>query len=318
MKRLSLWILTLLAPMALMAATHEYVDLGLPSKTLWAKTNLGASVQEGYGNYYAWGETTTKSTYSWSNYKYCSGTSSSVQDLGKSICGTSYDAARYLWGSDWQMPSMEQMHELIDECNIRLKTVNNVKGMEFIGPNGNTIFFPIPGYKYDSSFTGKDSETYYWSGTKDLYNLDKTKAIALYIKIGSGAKVDDYKTCQRRTGLPIRPVKSSGGGGTTTPTETMQLVDLGLSVKWANMNVDATALSGKGGYYAWGETATKTKYSWATYKYCSGTAASCQNIGSDISQNATYDKAFKDNNTMCMPTATQWKEIGRSSCRERV
>ena len=77
-----------------MAATHEYVDLGLTSKTLWAKTNLGASTQEAYGNYYAWGETTTKSTYSWSNYKYCSGTSATVQDIGKTIYGTSYDAAR--------------------------------------------------------------------------------------------------------------------------------------------------------------------------------------------------------------------------------
>ena len=164
-KRLFLWMLSLLAPMAMLAATHEYVDLGLTSKTLWAKTNLGASSAEGYGNYYAWGETTTKSTYSWSNYKYCSGTSSSVQDIGKTICGTSYDAARYLWGTDWQMPSMEQMHELIDECNIRLKTVNNVKGMEFIGPNGNTVFFPIPGYKYDSSTTGKDSDPCHWTST---------------------------------------------------------------------------------------------------------------------------------------------------------
>ena len=89
MKRLSLWILALLAPMALMAATHEYVDLGLTSKTLWAKTNLGASTQEAYGNYYAWGETTTKSTYSWANYKYCSGSSSTVKDIGTDIAGTS-------------------------------------------------------------------------------------------------------------------------------------------------------------------------------------------------------------------------------------
>ena len=308
-RRLFTWMLSLLAPLAMMAATHEYVDLGLPSGTLWAKTNLGASAQEGYGNYYAWGETTTKTTYSWSNYKYCSGTSSTVQDLGKSICGTSYDAARALWGSEWRMPSVDQMNELIDKCTLQLKTVNGVKGLAFKGPNGNSIFFPIPGYKYDSTTTGKGSETYYWSGTKDLLNQDKTRAICLYIKITSSSAKVETKTAQRRTGLPIRPVRSSTTPVTPTPTETLQLVDLGLSVKWANMNVDATASSDKGGYYAWGETATKTKYSWATYKYCSGTAASCQNIGSDISKNATYDKAFKDNSSYCLPTAAQWNEL---------
>ena len=302
-------MLSLLAPLAMMAATHEYVDLGLPSGTLWAKTNLGASAQEGYGNYYAWGETTTKTTYSWSNYKYCSGTSSTVQDLGKSICGTSYDAARALWGSDWRMPSVDQMNELINKCTLQLKTVNGVKGLAFKGPNGNSIFFPIPGYKYDSTTTGKGSETYYWSGTKDLLNQDKTRAICLYIKITSSSAKVETKTAQRRTGLPIRPVRSSTTPVTPTPTETLQLVDLGLSVKWANMNVGATASSDKGGYYAWGETATKSKYSWATYKYCSGTASSCQNIGSDISKNATYDKAFKDNSSYCLPTVAQWNEL---------
>ena len=74
MKHFYFWFLSLLAPMATMAETHEYVDLGLPSKTLWATTNIGASSPEGFGYYVAWGETTTKSTYSWSNYQYCSGT----------------------------------------------------------------------------------------------------------------------------------------------------------------------------------------------------------------------------------------------------
>ena len=314
MKRLSLWILALLAPMALMAATHEYVDLGLTSKTLWAKTNLGASTQEAYGNYYAWGETTTKSTYSWSNYKYCSGTSATVQDIGKTIYGTSYDAARYLWGTDWQMPSMEQMHELINECTLQIKTVNGVRGLSFKGPNGNSIFFPVPGYKYDSTTAGAGTETYYWMGTKDLYNLDKTKAICLYIKVTSSTASIDSKTAQRRTGLPIRPVRStagSGGGGGTdpTPTENMALVDLGLSVKWANKNIDALASSGQGGYYAWGETATKSTYSWATYKYCSGTASSCTNIGSNIAKNKTYDRAYAYSTSYCLPTATQWNEL---------
>ena len=56
--------------------TAEWVDLGLPSGLLWAKCNLGASSPEEYGDYYAWGETTTKSNYNWSTYKYCTASTS--------------------------------------------------------------------------------------------------------------------------------------------------------------------------------------------------------------------------------------------------
>ena len=52
---------------------HEWVDLGLPSGTKWATCNVGATKPEEYGNYYAWGETETKTTYNWSTYKWCNG-----------------------------------------------------------------------------------------------------------------------------------------------------------------------------------------------------------------------------------------------------
>ena len=52
---------------------HNYVDLGLPSGTLWAACNVGANTPEEYGDYFAWGETAPKTTYNWSNYKYCNG-----------------------------------------------------------------------------------------------------------------------------------------------------------------------------------------------------------------------------------------------------
>ena len=52
---------------------HAYVDLGLPSGTLWATCNVGADTPEGYGDYFAWGETQPKDVYNWSNYQYCNG-----------------------------------------------------------------------------------------------------------------------------------------------------------------------------------------------------------------------------------------------------
>ena len=84
---------------------HEYVDLGLPSGTLWATCNVGADNPEDYGNYYAWGETEPKDTYSWSNYKHGNG---SDFDVSKKYNRTDShinlapvdDAATVNWGCD--------------------------------------------------------------------------------------------------------------------------------------------------------------------------------------------------------------------------
>lgn len=291
MKQFCIWFLSLLAPIAAMADTHEYVDLGLSSKTLWAKTNIGASTPEGFGDYFAWGETTTKSTYSWSNYKYCSGSAETVQDIGETISGTQYDAARANWGSEWQMPTYDQINELIDECNISIRTSNGVKGMAFTGPNGNTLFFPCPGYKYDSKFVSENSLTYYWGGSKDIEGNVDSKATAFYIKIGPGTGWTAWCTvAQRRTGLPIRPVRSQGGGTVEPTTPTPEAIDLGLSVKWASFNLGANSAEKFGSFYAWGETATKNSYTWANYQHANGTAATSKDIGADIS-GTNYDAA---------------------------
>ena len=290
MKQFCIWFLSLLAPIAAIAETHEYVDLGLPSKTLWAKTNIGASSPEGFGDYFAWGETTTKSTYSWSNYQYCSGTAETVQDLGAQISGTKYDAARAKWGNDWQMPTYDQVNELILECDLAIKTYNGVKCMEFKGPNGNAIYFPCPGYKYDNNFVSENKVTYYWMGSKDMEGNIDSKATALYIRVGSGAKVEST-TAQRRTGLPIRPVRSQGGSDIIEPTTPdPEAIDLGLSVKWASFNLGATSAEKYGNFYAWGETATKSSYTWANYQHASGSATTVKNIGNDIS-GTIYDAA---------------------------
>ena len=107
---------------------HEYVDLGLPSGTKWATCNVGASKPQDYGNYYAWGETTTKSTYSWSTYKY----GSEYDELTKYCNSSSYgkdgftdskttldlsdDAAYVNWGGKWRMPTKAQQDELRKQC----------------------------------------------------------------------------------------------------------------------------------------------------------------------------------------------------------
>lgn len=93
---------------------HGFVDLGLPSGTLWATMNIGASSVTDPGSYFAWGETSTKSDYSWSTYAF--GTSENLTKYnttdGKFRLDLSDDAAHVLWGGDWHIPTYDQWKEL--------------------------------------------------------------------------------------------------------------------------------------------------------------------------------------------------------------
>lgn len=141
-----------------------YVDLGLPSGTLWAYSNIGAFyVGDNYDivhtNYYAWGETTVKDSYTSANYK-CS----ISWDLP-----LSYDAAHANWGGDWKMPTKAQFEELMEKCTKTWgKYLEKYEyGMKFVGPSGESIFLPAAGY-YDGSSLKEDGEYgYYLSRTYD-------------------------------------------------------------------------------------------------------------------------------------------------------
>ena len=202
------------------STTHEYVDLGLTSKTLWATCNVGATAPEGYSNYYAWGETKTKSTYNWTTYQYCNGTSSSVVNIGTDIAGTSYDAATKEWGSGWVMPSVVQITELLNQCKMSLATVNNVKGLRFTGPNGKSIFVPMTGYKVDATLYKAGEQTYLWSYRKDLVTNVAYKAGALYLERSSTSAKTKSTQAQRRTGSPVRAVRASSAGANEGMFET--------------------------------------------------------------------------------------------------
>ena len=86
----------------------------------------------------------------------------------------------------------------------------------------------------------------------------------------------------------------------------MELVDLGLSVNWSNMNLGATSPEDVGDYYSWGEIDKKTSYTWATYKY--GNSKECEDLG-NISKKQEYDAAFVIDSNMCIPTKEQVNEL---------
>ena len=283
-----------------MAANYEYVDLGLTSKTLWATCNVGASVPEDYGNFYAWGETTTKSSFTWNTYTHCGGTETTPYDIGSSIVGTSYDVATAVMGDDWCMPTLDQFNELVKECTFDLRSLNGVVGYKVDGPNGNYIFLPLAGYKYDSSYDYKTTRGYYWSGTSDVVNNEAFRASVLCLI--RSPKSASTTTLRRRTGIPVRAVKKQAEE---------QYVDLGLPSKtlWAKSNVGASVPEEYGNFYAWGETTTKTSFTWKTYSLCGGTETTPYDIGSSI-VGTSYDVATAVmGDDWCMPTLDQFNEL---------
>ena len=188
---------------------HEYVDLGLSVK--WATCNVGASKPEEYGDYFAWGETQPKTTYDWSTYKWCNGsydtqtkycTNSSYGTVDyKTQLELSDDAVRANWGGSWRMPTKAEQDELREQCIWSWTTQNGVNGYKVTSKkNGNSIFLPAAGYRYDSSLDYAGSYGYYWSSS--LYTGDPKFAYYLYFtSVGV-----DWDGNYRYIGFTVRPV----------------------------------------------------------------------------------------------------------------
>lgn len=190
------------------------VDLGLSVK--WANYNVGATAPEEYGDYYAWGETEPKETYTWENYKWCDYVSSSNYTLTKYCTNSRYgtvdnkttldsedDVARVKWGDTWRMPTSEEIKELCSECTWIATTLNGVNGYQVTGSNGNSIFLPAAGGFYDTAILNRGSNSVYWSASLSEYST--SSASFLYSNVN-----DDYydlgSSDTRINGLPIRPV----------------------------------------------------------------------------------------------------------------
>ena len=181
---------------------HDYVDLGLTSGTKWATCNVGANKPQDYGNYYAWGEVTTKETYNWSIYKYGSGYDQLTKYCSKSSYGKdgftdskttldlSDDAAYVNWGGKWRMPTYDQQTELRNECcwvwtdsynnsNVKGYIVYKAKASSDKGvkiyedetPSSSYklsdahIFLPAAGYRDDGDLGVAGSYGGYWSSS---------------------------------------------------------------------------------------------------------------------------------------------------------
>lgn len=159
------------------------IDLGLPSGTKWACCNVGAFTPEGYGGYYAWGETSEKSVYSEATYLYYTGQDTDGDgwidenengiNIGSDIAGTSYDVAHVRWGGSWIMPSHDRQMELMNNCTKEWTTLNGVNGILVTGPSGGQIFLPAAGHRWCDGLDDAGYDGDYWSSTQhpDYYDL---------------------------------------------------------------------------------------------------------------------------------------------------
>lgn len=186
---------------------HKYVDLGLSVK--WATMNVGATTPEGYGDYFAWGETSTKDTYDWSTYFDTNDGGSTFKKYnnngGKTVLDPEDDAAHVNWGGSWRMPTLAEWQELYDNCTWTWTTQNGINGYKVTsnkaGYTDRFIFLPAAGYREDSALNFVGSFGYFWSSS--LYGNYSNFAWSLYF-------VSDYHYLYygygRYLGQSVRPV----------------------------------------------------------------------------------------------------------------
>ena len=185
---------------------YEYVDLGLPSGLKWATCNVGANSPEAYGDYFAWGEIKTKTSYSSSNYL------NNGKQMNDISGNSKYDAATANWGGNWRMPTKAEINELVTKCTWTWTTQNGVNGYNIKSKtNANSIFLPAAGYRHNTSHYDVGEDGRYWSSTPvEDDNIYKYNIVLFAANYGVNSAFN------RIFGAPVRPVF---GGNFTGPEE---------------------------------------------------------------------------------------------------
>jgi hypothetical protein len=193
----------------------EYVDLCLPSGTLWATCNVGANSPEEYGCHFAWGETQPKTVYNWDTYLYCNGsentltkycTNSSYGYLGftdnLTLLEANDDAATANWGTDWRTPTKEEWKELLENTTHIWTTQGGVNGWLFSASCGNSIFLPASGTSWIDGHGEVGDYGYYCSSSLSIDHPNF--AWTLYFGSNDCGTYESY----RGAGESVRPVRS--------------------------------------------------------------------------------------------------------------
>lgn len=272
------------------------VDLGLPSGTLWADFNVGASKPSEPGNYYGWGETETHTLYSWENYTlYDYDNEVWIKWEGDSLDfgNTDIDVAHVKWGGQWRTPSCAQYKELAEYCTWTLTEEDGMRGYKVTGKNGNSIFIPFNGVITDHiQSVGVIGN--YWSSSR--YKDPEYLGYALFIAPGEDMEdsLDPDACAYRYYGYGIRPVI-----GNYMETKKFEAVDMALpsGTKWANMNIGAPSPEKAGNIYAWAEVEVKDTYSKENYSFYDAATQTFEPVG-EQRESIYYNVAEEMNDTV--------------------
>ena len=207
----------------------DFVDLGLPSDTLWCKYNIGATCESDskswYGDYFMWGdiEPIKNKVCDWYSYKYSNGTKYKItkycQSDSKFWAGNGKpdnkltldmeDDAAYNIDKDWCTPTKEQYEELFNNSDAEFvndyKGISKLNGMLFTSKiNDNELFFPAAGVHVRTTAFNKTTLCQYWSST-----LDKTPTWAVCFKVWNTKNISDsfFDTDFRPVACSVRAVK---------------------------------------------------------------------------------------------------------------
>lgn len=311
---------------------HWFVDLGLPSGLLWADANVGAGTPINAGSYFAWGETTPKSSYGMTKVekKYQS------RDFNLE---PKDDAATANWGAPCRMPVYADIEELLENCTIR-DTLLIGDSLEFVkckilksNINGNEICMPVAGYREGPNVYLHKKLCVYW-GNSRMGDMVFPCFIALDNKKDDDKGNEHTLNLWLHYGLPVRPVsvplkmvtpdkqkkaeKQQPKVATRTDNSKVvnghKFVDLGLpsGILWAETNIGATTDADCGDYFAYGETRAKQEYSPDTYKYENGLASLSEEVLTDSIRilKKEYDAAYANWGAPCrMPSLRELEEL---------
>ncbi len=189
---------------------HRFVDLALPSGLLWAETNVGAERAADVGDYFAWGETASKESYSWKNYAWgteeCLARYNAADSM--TVLAPADDAASVNWGTACRVPTYAEWEELRDSVNCQWTwtTLPNSEGAAFHGfevksrRNGHSIFLPASGYRDEVGIHRYGSDGLCWSST--LQTDDCRSAFYIYF----GRDGHFWNPYHRSIGISVRAV----------------------------------------------------------------------------------------------------------------
>lgn len=195
---------------------YDYVDLGLPSGTLWAKMNVGASKPSDYGLYFQWGVTEGcaanqvgigegKKIFLNDDYKWAIKGSLSKY-IKYTTNGASLelddDAANANMGGSWHMPTPKKIQELFDNTTSKWTILDRIRGVEFtsIQDTSKSVFIPAAGYAWNGLVYYAGSTGHIWTSMLNACNVNEGHYLYFNLE-GTGLGYD-----LRSDGLSVRGV----------------------------------------------------------------------------------------------------------------